>query len=459
MQTSPRWAWSVPDEFWLLLWRSWWGRTLVFQVEGEPRRKSPMQAPALDFQRQVLDAMQSYRRYPFTGPVALDLHFRATRRNPPSIHHAAKNALDLLGPALPGNERPRRRSVLYRDDRQVKFLYVSLDQAWHRDSPGTPQPGSTFIAARRAHDVTTEFRMAYRISRERYDDEEESPFWVPRLPDDPDPAWLADPGPHATELRRFLAKAARFDYVTELQEATLRRTGAVLTAGLSMYLEDHAWTRERPDLAAIFEKSHAGSRELLLSGPFALPLSGLPRASGQTDEFTRQIRASLEGFRSSWPLFASLVVPVTLTLLVIPPKQGKDLDNLALTTLPIAHEVFRPHIAPHLLSPYYQDDGQQPAWRTEALARLKSVNAQSVSAYQVIELPRSAQDPDEGLLRLALSSYTHRSWWDHAASYVEDTFDRTHDQQELAREILENLVEVHGWPRARGRAQPRAGDR
>lgn len=149
MRTRAGWAWDVPDEFWLLLWRSRWGRTLVLQVEGEPRRKSPKHAAAVDFQRQVLDAMESYRRYPFTGPVALDLHFCATRRNPPSIQHAAKNTLDLLGPALPETERPRRRSVVYRDDRQVKFLYVSLDQAWHRAGPNTPQPGSTFITARR----------------------------------------------------------------------------------------------------------------------------------------------------------------------------------------------------------------------------------------------------------------------------------------------------------------------
>jgi hypothetical protein len=432
----------VPEEFWLLLWRSRWGRTLIVQVEGEPRRKSPKQAPAADFQRQVLDAMERFRRYPFTGPVALDLDFRATRRNPPSIQQLAKNTLDLLGPALPGNERPRRRSVLYRDDRQVKFLYVSLDQAWHRDGPGTPPPGSTFIAARRASDAITDLCMAYRLSRGHYyyEDEKESPFWTPRLPDDPDPGWLADPGPHATVLQQFLAKAARFRYLTDLQEAILGRTGALLAAGLSMYLEDHTRDRKRPDLAAIFEESRAGRRDLLLSGPFALPLPGLPRACGQTGEFTRQIRASLEGFRSNWPLFASLVVPVTLTLLVIPPKQGKDLDNLALATLPIAHEVLRPHIAPHLLSPHYQDEAEEPTWRTEALTRLKSVNAQSVSAYQVIELPRSAQDPEEGLLRLALSSYTYRSWWDHATSYLDETFDRADDEQELTKEILETLV-------------------
>jgi hypothetical protein len=59
-----------------------------------------------------------------------------------------------------------------------------------------------------------------------------------------------------------------------------------------------------------------------------------------------------------------------LTFLVIPPEQGKDLDNIALTALPIANEVLRPHIAPHLLFPRH---GDEERWLDDALARLKSV--------------------------------------------------------------------------------------
>ena len=95
------------------------------------------------------------------------------------------------------------------------------------------------------------------------------------------------------------------------------------------------------------------SRELLLSSPLAVPLPGLPRVEGEGAAFKQQIRVQIEEFRSRWPLFQSLLVPVTLTFLVIPPAQGKDLDNIALDALPIAHDVLRPHIAPHMLAPRY----------------------------------------------------------------------------------------------------------
>jgi hypothetical protein len=202
-----------------------------------------------------------------------------------------------------------------------------------------------------------------------------------------------------------------------LQEAILAGTDASLISALGMYLEGQARADPPGQLAAIFEEPRAAGRKLLLSDPLTLPLPALPRAAGESEDFARLIRARLEEFRTGWPLFRSLLVPVTLTFLVVPPEQGKDLDNIALTALPIAHEVLRPHIAPHLLAPSYRHGEPEP-WRVEALARLRSVNARSVQAYQVIELPRSPQDPSEGMLRLALGRHTHLSWWARAATYL-----------------------------------------
>lgn len=274
--------------------------------------------------------------------------------------------------------------------------------------------------------------MAGRLSREHYDEDEDededSPFWTPDLPDDPEPGWpLTDP---STPEERYLAEASRFDYVADLQEAILARTSASLITGLSMYLEGLAEASPPEQLAAIFERSQASSHGLLLSNPFTLPLSALPRATGEAEDFTRLIRDRLEEFRSRLPLFRTLLTPVTLTFLVIPPKQGKDLDNIAFTALPIAHDVLRPHIAPHLLAPSYR--GEPDPRHEEALARLKSVNAQSVAAYQVIELPRTPQDPPEGTLHLALGPHSyHGSWWDHASTYLSDAIEEADQRGDL----------------------------
>ena len=250
--------------------------------------------------------MECYRRYPMTGPVALELHFRAARKTPPTVQRAAKHTLDILGAALPGCERPRRRRVMYHDDRQVKFLYAGLDQSWTRNSGEDGRPGSVFIVARRASDVITDLCMAGRLSREHYDEDEDSPFWTPDLPDDPEPGWpLTNP---STPEERYLAEAFRFDYISDLQEAILARTNASLITGLSMYLEGLAEADPPEQLAAIFEESQASSRNLLLSAPFTLPLPALPRATGEAEDFARLIRDRLEEFRSRLPLFRPISV-------------------------------------------------------------------------------------------------------------------------------------------------------
>jgi len=69
--------------------------------------------------------------------------------------------------------------------------------------------------------------------------------------------------------------------------------------------------------------------------------------------------------------------------------------------------------------------------RGDALARLRSVNARSVRTYQVIELPRSPQDPPEGTLHLALGLHTRWSWWHRASIYLRTAIDRAGQRGQL----------------------------
>jgi hypothetical protein len=74
------------------------------------------------------------------------------------------------------------------------------------------------------------------------------------------------------------------------------------------------------------------------------------------------------------------------------PRQGKDLDNLALIVLPVVQHVLNPPM---------------------------------ITSYEVIELARTPGDPPEGHLRLALGD-GRRPYitWKRAADYVERHMER-----------------------------------
>ena len=54
------------------------------------------------------------------------------------------------------------------------------------------------MVARRASDVVADLSMAARLHEAHLDEnDEESPFWVPRIPEDPDLGWPLEPAPAA----------------------------------------------------------------------------------------------------------------------------------------------------------------------------------------------------------------------------------------------------------------------
>jgi hypothetical protein len=201
----------------------------------------------------------------------------------------------------------------------------------------------------------------------------------------------------------FLDEANRFDAVKQMQEYLLASADASLARDMAESLHEASFYDGIGSFAERF-REQSGTGRWRLSDLLAVPLPGFPHRHGEASEFAAGVRKQLESFKAKNAIFRPLLVPVKMTFFVVPLEQGKDLDNIALTALPIAHEVLRPHIEPFLLSPTYKHASPEP-WREEALRRLRSLNAYSVRAYQIIELPRMPSDPPQGQLRLSLGRH------------------------------------------------------
>ncbi|MEU8048483.1 hypothetical protein [Micromonospora haikouensis] len=371
-----------------------------------------------------------------TGPVALELRFVSTRPTPAAIHRMAKWALDVLEqPSPTAMLSADRRPLVYRNDRQVKLLHVSLDQAWPGDGhPPRREGPNTMIHAQPLRDAVEDLRVSHELSMARQpnhrdwdalgEDEEDG---YPRF--DPRDRWDTEiPRPTGDAARdRFNASLLAWSTYQNLELSQKRLLitmdrlvdGVISSAPyqISGSGARDGGVRRSLELVDLVERHETQRWQDLLSFPLALPLPGLPENSSDRRTFRDALYATMEDFRGRWPLLRDLVVPIKVTMLVVPPQQGKDLDNLALDVLPVVHEVLRPHVEPWHFTPGLIDEGDPTATQTkrkrdQALKRLKSLNAQSVTAYQVVELKRRPEHPPQGLLRLTLGlgdGYDHRA--------------------------------------------------
>lgn len=240
--------------------------------------------------------------------------------------------------------------------RQVKLLHVSLDQAWNPDPEVAPMPVGTRLTARPIRDVAEDLRVAGEIQSRldpwAYEDDSD-PFHIFVDGFDEDPMPGPPPSGLPPEVAESLAQRDCLDRHWRLmraQEAHLAATDAYLLSYLCACPNDIAGTRELPAGGPESSAEYAGLlseryRPLLLTLPFGLPLPGFALASGEWERFGERARTGLAAFLRQWPLFRPLV-PVTATLLVTPSVRGMDLDNIAMTLLPIIHDVLRPHIDP-----------------------------------------------------------------------------------------------------------------
>ncbi len=405
----------MKDEFWnrlegqRILWRRRWLRTRRLRIAGEPEQKARRGGGhrTARMQRSLIEQLVSLSQQPLTGPVALDVRFHSGRAQPPGPHRLAKHLLDVLGALTADAGLLGRRHVLYRDDRQVKLLYVSL---WALQLHGTPSTPHTSITARPLRDVVADLTMCRSVEEESngkgWTDEQDSPFFMPPIPDiDPEPAFdsrLAQSAQQAVDWRKLNAELACFEQ-RMVQQALLSRSDALLTGMLCVEAIRIAGSRpprrqyaDHPNLYSAhteLDRVHAEYRDMLLSGPVTFDLPKLPRTAGEGKEFRAALERAVEVIATGRPAFTTVRVPLKVILLVVAPiGQGKDLDNLALVVLPVVQQV---------------------------------LNSPMIRSYEVIELARTTSDPPEGHLRIVFGDGAHpRSTWERATQFVERIMER-----------------------------------
>jgi hypothetical protein len=362
-------------------------RLLLLIDDIEPKSKGAMSDTAkVRLQKKILDRLVLYRRQAFREPIALQLHFETTEKNPAHIHTIAKNLLDLFGKPLPAL-KSKRKGLIYSDDRKIHALSVSCRH-------GQEHP-RVVVQAMPLSNLLEDINLAHERSRTR----EET--WAPKEVSGEDA--LERFTEHLRDKNKGLYPGDTYQrllqmYRRDAQDYLLGRVRVSLWELVQLYDQ-----RSRR-----FGFSVSGAWEnIFRQAPFRIMLDELPLRDGQSAPYKAQVKAQLSAFKENFStLLDPLLVPVGLEIVVKPSPDDRrsvehDLDNVARDyMIPAAVEVLSP--TSDMAFFFREDEFVNPLKDDHTIYRKPPKTTRTgVARYEVWRLP-PAQKGETGFVGLAV---------------------------------------------------------
>jgi hypothetical protein len=395
-------------------------------VQQEPQSKNALSLDSKRrFQVEIASQMARYRRRAYRSPLVVKMDFCVGRKNPPAIHTLAKNYLDLLMEPLP-RSGIARKELLYTDDRLIRVLIVNYDFSDQTFAPGIS------LAVDRLANLVADVELLQRIQHGEFKDDDNvlgsqrlDPFDSDDDDDDNSFERLHDLEQDRTHIIAMLggkAYRAMMDMALYDAQRAYLRAATVRPSGLftlfSSILQKDRYGQFSELMGSILKQQ----RSLVVSSPFTIDLRHTPLENGERSAFKENVRGVLADFKQRYPILFPLRVPISITVLYVPPKvQSIDLDNLARYVVPFVNDIIQP---PSTLRAWEDVEQKLDAPTRENLrARMEHrsrLPKYSITRYQVIELPRFADDPDEGMVRLVFEDgLTRDNFWDNMEGSID----------------------------------------
>lgn len=386
----------------------------------EPKSKNSMNPKdAIAFQDAISTQMVELRRLAYRSSVVLEIDFYSHQNDPPAIHTLAKNYMDLLQSPVVGSAITRDK-ILLKDDRNIDVLIVN----YHLRE--TPHP-QIHIQVDTLANFRSDLALIDRIRHRRFADS--SDYDIDEVVGN-DPSYYSenDLGDAVREYREWQLGRTNIE----------RRYGEAAFSGMDRmnrlrvqeaYLELYA--PKTSQLILMLPAIQTGTiiapalvssvRQMITSPPLMIDLTHPPVEGAGKDVFKSNAGSALEKFKSDNNLLFPLLTSISVTILCVPPEDQTspgqeryvDLDNLARYIIPAVHQIFDPPSDTiHTFDTSTIEDDRLRIHFEERLASLKRTPKTSIVQYQMIRMPRSADDPKNGFVRLAIGKgQRHDGLW------------------------------------------------
>ena len=402
-------------------WRNRKGRSYYLFNNTEPKSKKSMKTKGkIEFQKQILEQMKMRHKRSYRSKIAAHFSLSSTKENPPHIHTAMKNLLDLFEKPLDGSGI-KRKGLVYQNDNQIKYLSAdySIGMLDNARIYADFEPFSNFlqnlelandIISGKYNDYIDDYDISKKIKEiEGKKDEDE----------DDDYSEYKELIQNKKKYLKSLSEDAYKGLVTmsrmQVQKNFLQM-GSLDISGLHYIFNSigniysHANT---PEIDKYTKETSDYMANLLLKSPIKIQLPRIPVNKGEGNQFKEEVREAMMEYREKYEILTPLMTPVGLEVIHKPPiaSEGfhKDLDNIMREfIIPIFHEEFKPPIS-HLSNANLNSIKDE-----EMLNNIKKMKSKipksiehSIVKYEIFEIPRAPDDKEDGFISMNISE-AHR---------------------------------------------------
>ncbi len=289
------------------------------------------------------------------------------------------NYLDLLHKELRATDT--HKEILFKDDNQIKILIVNYYIKTEREK------GEIYIETQSIGDFIKDLELIDKIDVEKENN----------YPDDFDTS--LEGLSSLEEIKEVLGEnyhSLRKYWVQQVQESFLK-THNLSVAGLVSLFRSRFFSQKRYSDFAELQEIFKEQERLIIFATNFLEFGKSPSKNGESrSEFKAQVRIKLDKFKEKYKILFPLLQPIRVNILFILPKSNvADLDNIARYIIPFVNEVFQPPSDLHrYLNKPSSDENEE---------NLKPIPPNSISGYQIINIPRKETDDENGTILFVVS--------------------------------------------------------
>lgn len=382
-------------------------------VNNPKSKKSIKINEIIDFQNNILSQVKEQKKNSYRSKIITEIFISSNDKNPPHIHTIIKNYFDLFSKPNQASQI-KRKNLIYNDDSQISYISV-----YYRIND-KPRISASFYPLRY---FIEDLILSEKILHSKFEvtDNNDQKLMNNELIDDIHAKVKDLEKNKQIFIDKFGEKTFNsllVFYKAKIQEHFLS-LGSLSISDLYQLYKSVGLIKDpnlNNDHNEIFREIYAQLSNYITHNPIKLKLPQIPTEKDETEKFKKNIKKSINEFKSKYAILNQIYIPIGLDVVYKPPKVSfgfsKDLDNIMRIIIPIFNDAFKPPVS--YISNIVLDNIEDEEFKNEIALLQKALPKSveySIVKYEIFEIHRHIDDLSEGFISIGITKSDTDSKW------------------------------------------------